>query len=216
MKPTTYFIGGIATDENLYRHQLQHIPDSVYLPFPENDAADTMETYVLKFLPFIDTSKPFNLVGCSMGGIMTMALLKHIHPEKVVLISSVKCREEMPLQLKWLTYTKLHRLLSGQMFINSTVFGSRFRKEVQAHGLQELIASMAKHNKPAFLYWCVNAIVNWRGGCDYRKDIIHIHGTKDHMFPIRHLKHVIPVPGGTHLMLLSNPSYFTDFLLEQL
>jgi hypothetical protein len=217
MNITTYFIGGIATDKQLYRHQLAHIPDSVYLPFPQHDIHDIMETYAKKFIPSIDTSKPFNLVGCSMGGIITMELLKFIHPEKVVLISSVKCRAEMPWQLRQLKYTKFHKLFPGCMFIKSIVLGSRFIKEVNAiPHLREQVISMAKHNDPAFLYWCVNAIVNWNGGSGYRKDIIHIHGTKDKMFPIKNLKNVIPVEKGTHKMLLTNPSYFTGFLLKTL
>jgi hypothetical protein len=217
MNIKTYFIGGIATDKQLYQHQLEHIPGSVYLPFPQHDIHDTMETYVQKFIPLIDTSKPFNIVGCSMGGIMTMELLKYINPEKVILISSVKCRKEMPWNLRQLKYTKLHKLFSGSMFIKSIVLGSRFIKEVNAIPyLREKVISMAKHNTPAFLYWCVNAIANWKGGSDYRKDIIHIHGTEDKMFPIKNLKNVIPVAKGTHNMLLSNSSYPTDFLLKTL
>lgn len=217
MKATTYFIGGIATDARLYTHQLTHIPDGVYLPFPKHDVADTMETYVLKFLPLIDTSKPFHLVGCSMGGIMTMELLKHLHPQKVVLISSVKCRNEMPWRLRQLKQTRLHKLLSGKAFIKGVVLGSHFIKELkEVAGLREQVVSMAKSNTPDFLFWCVHAIVNWMGTDTYRKDIIHIHGTKDGMFPVKYIKDPIPVIGGSHKMLLSKPAYFTEFLLKHL
>ena len=88
--PVTYFIGGIASDERIFKHQMVAIENAVYLPFPRHDKHDTMDTYVKKFIPLIDTTQPFNLVGNSMGGIMVMELIKHIHPEKVVLISSVK------------------------------------------------------------------------------------------------------------------------------
>ena len=47
-------------------------------PFQKHDRHDTMETYAQKFIPFIDTTKPFNIVANSMGGIMTMELIKHI------------------------------------------------------------------------------------------------------------------------------------------
>lgn len=103
------------------------------------------------------------------------------------------------------------------MFIKSVVLGSRLIKEINnSPDLREQVISMAKHNKPEFLYWCVNAIVNWKGTCDYRKDIIHIHGTHDKMFPIKNIKNAISVEKGTHNMLLSNPLYFTDFLLKML
>jgi len=213
----TYFIGGIATDKRLYSHQLQHIPDSVYLPFPTPEPSDTMASYVLKFLPLIDTTRPFNLVGCSMGGIMTMELLQHIRPEKAVLISSVKNRSEMPWRLRQLKTTRLHKLLPGWLFIRSIAWGSPFIKELKAvDGLEKVVADMARANAPAFLSWCVHAIVCWEGPAAYREDIIHIHGDKDQMFPIKNLRRVIPVKNGSHKMLLSDPPYFTRFLSENL
>jgi hypothetical protein len=64
------------------------------------------------------------------------------------------------------------------------------------------------------LYWCVNAIVKWKGKEDYRKDIIHIHGTKDEMFPYRNIKNAIPVKGGAHSMLLIQHEEVNRLLAE--
>ena len=75
---------------------------------------------------------------------------------------------------------------------------------------------MAKNNRPDFLYWCVNAIVNWNGKRDYRKDIIHIHGTKDAMFPYRNIKNVEPIINGTHNMLLTRKEEITTILMQHL
>lgn len=213
----TYFIGGIATDRQLYEHQLAHIPGAVYLPFPVHDPADTMESYVLKFLPLIDSREPFNLVGNSMGGIMTMELLQHIHPQKVILISSVKCRAEMPWKLRQLRYSNLHRLLPGKAFIAGVRYGSFFLSEItRVPGLRATVVEMARNNPPDFLYWCVHAIAHWRGPSGYRKDIIHIHGTKDAMFPFHSVKQVIPVAGGTHNMLLTRKEELTQMLIDYL
>jgi pimeloyl-ACP methyl ester carboxylesterase len=214
---TTYFISGIATDNRVYDYPLQQIPGSVYLPFPPHHPSDTMESYVLKFLPHIDTSVPFNIVANSMGGIMTMELLRHIHPQKVILISSVKCRSEMPWHLRQLKYSRLHRLLPGQGFIAGVQYGSLFLREInRVPGMRELVVQMAQNNTPGFLYWCVNAIVNWQGKTDYRKDIIHIHGTRDKMFPIRNIANTIAVPGGSHNMQLTRKEEITALLLQHL
>lgn len=214
---TTYFIGGIATDRQLYRHQLAHIPDAVYLPFPAHDRGDTMRSYVTKFLPLIDQDRPFSIVANSMGGIMTMELLHHITPQKVVLISSVKCRAEMPWRLRQLQYSRLHRLVSGNAFITAIRWGSRLVPQIhRVPGLRDTVVSMAEHNTPAFLRWCIHAIVNWQGAAGYREDIIHLHGTKDAMFPYRNIRHAIPVEGGTHHMLLTRPAEITALLLDYL
>lgn len=201
---TTYCIGGIATNELLYAYPMAHIPGSVYLPFPEHSAKDTLGSYARKFMPLIDTSKPFHLVANSMGGMMAMELCKHIRPEKIVLVSSVKCRAEMPWRLRQLKYSKLHKLVSGKTFIAGVHHGSRFVREIyHIPGLRDIVIEMARQNRPDFLQWCVHAIVNWDGAADYRKDIIHLHGTRDNMFPIKNLEHIIPVDGGSHNMLLT-------------
>jgi pimeloyl-ACP methyl ester carboxylesterase len=217
MTGTTYFIGGIATDIHLYDYPMKKIPGSVYLPFPQYIKGDTMATYSRKFIPLVDTSKPFNIVANSMGGMMTMELVKHIHPEKIILVSSVKCREEMPWRLRQLQYANLHKLLPGKGFIAGVQYGSRFLKEInQIPGVRDTVIQMAKNNPPDFLYWCVNAIVNWNGKKDYPKDIIHIHGTKDAMFPYRNIKNAVPVLNGTHNMLLTRKEEITALLLQHL
>jgi pimeloyl-ACP methyl ester carboxylesterase len=217
LNTTTYFIGGIATDQKLYDYPLLQIPNSVYLPFPQHEAGDTMTSYSSKFISLIDTSRPFNIVANSMGGMMTMELLKHIHPEKVVLISSAKCRKEMPWRLRQLRFSKLHKLLPGKAFIAGVKHGSRFIKEInKTPGLRETVIQMAMNNSPDFLYWCVNAIANWPGSDDYRKDIIHIHGTKDTMFPFRNIQNPIPVAGGTHNMLLTRKEEIVALLKTHL
>ena len=213
----TYFIGGIASDERIFKHQMVHIPNAVYLPFPRHHQHDTMETYAAKFASMIDTTEPFNIVGNSMGGIMTMELIKHVHPEKVVLISSVKSRKEMPFILKQMKVTHMHKFLPGRGFIGFIQFGSLFKREItQIPGLRNLAVSMAKNNHPGFLYWCVNAIVKWNGKEDYRKDIIHFHGTADEMFPYRNIRNAIPVKEGTHSMLLIKHEEINKLLLESL
>ncbi len=196
-----YFISGIATDERAFHLQYDSIPNAVYLPFPKHGKKDKMSDYARRFIPLINTAEPFNLIGHSMGGIITMEIIKHIRPEKVILISSVKSRKEMPFNLKQLKITHFHKLLPGKGFIKSIEVGSKFIKEImQTPGLRELAVSMAKNNDPSFLYWAVNAIVKWNGDENYRQDIIHLHGTKDTMFPYKNIKNPIPVFGGTHEM----------------
>lgn len=217
MAITTYFIGGIATDVHLYDYPLKHIPDSVYLPFPQHEKEDNMTIYARKFIALIDTSKPFNIVANSMGGMMTTELVRYIQPEKIIFVSSVKCREEMPWRLRQLKYSNLHKLLPGKAFIAGVQYGSRFIKEIhQTPDVRDIVIQMAKNNSPDFLYWCVNAIAKWNGTKNYREDIIHIHGTKDSMFPYRNIRNAVPVLDGTHNMLLTRKEEITALLIQYL
>lgn len=217
MKPArTYFIGGYGTDERLFRHQLEHMPYAVYLPFPRPAPADSMESYVLRFLPLINQAEPFNLVGQSMGGLMVMELIRHIHPEKIILISSVKSRSEMPGWFNLLRATRLYRLAPGPVILAAIRLGTFCMPAFRRGGLRRLCVDMAAANGGAFLQWCTGAIMHWKGDAPQRKDIIHIHGTKDTMFPFKYLKNVLPVEKGSHLMILDKAATLTALLQAQL
>lgn len=213
----TYFIGGFATDRRLYTHQLENIPGSVYLPFPKPEKGDTLESYALKFIPLIDQSLPFNIVGQSMGGLIAMELARHIPAEKIILISSVKSRAEMPARFNLLRRTGLYRIVPGAAIIAGTQLGTLLLPEMyRAKGLRRLCLDMAYQNGAQFLHWCTHAIMHWKGAAPLRDDIIHIHGTKDKMFPVRYVKNIIPVKGGTHLMLLNRAAEITAILINRL
>lgn len=212
-----YLISGIATDERAFCYQYEQLPDCVYLPFPKHDRQDTLESYARKFIPLIDTSEPFNIIGHSMGGILTMELIRHVQPQKVILLSTVKSRDEMPLRLRQLSVSHLHKLLPGKGFIHSIRIGSAFKGELKkVEGLRELAVQMAVANDPGFLYWAVNAIVKWKGGNDHRQDIIHLHGTRDEMFPYDRIRNAIPVFGGTHIMNMSRAEEVNRLILYYL
>jgi pimeloyl-ACP methyl ester carboxylesterase len=214
---TTYFIGGIATDIQMYQYMLEHIPNSVYLPFPKHDPKDTMHDYVAKFLPLIDTSKPFNIVGTSMGGMMAVSLLKYITPQKLILISSVKSREEMPFWMRLLGPVKAYHLLRGDMIKNAIHWGVNFRKDINKPPYKAIALSMVDHNDSDFLNWCVKAIAHWADNTvDFKHELIHVHGAKDALFPIDLIANPIIIPQGTHHMVLTQKILLTDLLLKYL
>ncbi|QQR98947.1 MAG: alpha/beta hydrolase [Sphingobacteriales bacterium] len=198
---TNYFISGIASDYRAFLPQYEAIENAVYLPFPKHESKDTMNSYAQKFVPLINQNEPFNIIAHSMGGIITMELIKYVVPQKIILLSTVKSRDEMPAKLTHMRYTNAHKLLPGYGFIKSIEIGSTFFPEIRNNTqLRKTVVDMAKANKPKFLYWAVNAIIKWNGTNDYRKDIIHIHGTNDKMFPYRNIRNAIPVFNGSHEM----------------
>jgi hypothetical protein len=198
---TNYFISGIASDYRAFLPQYEAIENAVYLPFPKHEPKDAMNSYAQKFVPLINQNEPFNIIAHSMGGIITMELIKYVVPQKIILLSTVKSRDEMPANLTHMKYTNAHKLLPGIGFIKSIEIGSTFFPEIRNNTqLRKTVVDMAKANKPKFLYWAVNAIIKWNGTNDYRKDIIHIHGTNDKMFPYRNIRNAIPVFNGSHEM----------------
>ena len=48
------------------------------------------------------------------------------------------------------------------------------------------------------------------------KNIVHIHGTKDNVFPLKHIKNAIEIKGGTHIMILTKAKKISKIIDEVL
>jgi hypothetical protein len=51
--------------------------------------------------------------------------------------------------------------------------------------------------------------------CDeVNKNLVHIHGDKDEIFPIKNISNCIKVKNGTHIMILNRFRWFNKYLPE--
>jgi hypothetical protein len=46
------------------------------------------------------------------------------------------------------------------------------------------------------------------------KNLVHIHGDKDEIFPYKYINGCITVKGGTHLMIVNRYKWFNKYLPE--
>ncbi len=107
-----YAIPGLGTTEQLYVNTKISGVEIIVLDWPTPEKNDTMETYAQKFLPQINMSKPFCLLGVSFGGMLCTELSKIISPQKTFLISTSKSRNELPWFIKALNYLPIHKMVS--------------------------------------------------------------------------------------------------------
>ncbi len=54
---------------------------------------------------------------------------------------------------------------------------------------------------PVYLHWSIYNVLHWKQS-EPLESVIHIHGTDDHIFPIKYIKDCIVVEKGTHEMIL--------------
>src|SRR5690606_8062739 len=90
-----YFIPGLGADERLFSQLNLKGIEEHYLNWIEPEDCTTMADYAARYVPMIDTSEPFYILGMSMGGMMAIELQKLIQPEKLILVSTVKTRLEI-------------------------------------------------------------------------------------------------------------------------
>ncbi len=210
---TIYCIPGLGCTEKLFANTTFTNHTKVVLQWPVPEKTDTMETYAKKFLPQINQTKPFCLLGVSFGGMLCTELSHLIKPYKTFVISSAKGRNELPWFLKTLNTLGLHKLVSeryhrklayhGKWFIG---FGSAYIPEYLG-----MINSMV----PNYFTYCINMIVSWtRKKID--ANIIHIHGNTDRLLSHKNIYFNYIVDNGGHAMILFNAIEINKIIEKEL
>jgi pimeloyl-ACP methyl ester carboxylesterase len=188
------------------------------IKFPENfklhkldwinpDIDESIVNYAKRLSEKIVHKNPV-LIGVSFGGILVQEISKIIKVDKLIIISSIKCNKEMPSHMKFGKITKSYKLLPVK-WINdfesliSFVLGPKIKKRVD---LYRKYLSVRDEN---YLSWSLREMIEWKQSKPL-KNIIHIHGTKDLVFPTLYIKNFIEVPRGDHAMILKRAEWINQ------
>ena len=198
---TLNFISGLGADERVFQSLKLINAENNYVKWIEPGKNETIENYAQRLSVQIDTSKTNILICVSFGGLIGIELSKIIHFEKIIIISSVKNKYEIPFYYQIAGKLQLYKLIPGSLlrsynFIISFFFGITNDKE------KELLKNILKDTNSIFLKWAISKITNWKNK-DQINDLYHIHGNKDRLFPVRNIKDYTKVIDGHHFMIIT-------------
>lgn len=205
-----YFIGGIGADRRLFTHvRLPRDFESEYLdwiPFKEGEG---IQEYALRLAEAIDTSRPFVLIGLSLGGIMAVEIARQFPPVCTIILGSIPLSAQLPAYFKMARKLRLPELVSGSFIKRSAIFKRMFTRESRADKL--LIRQMIRDADAAFIKWAIQAVLDWHN------DVVptpfwHLHGTRDEMFPIWLTRPTHIIPRGGHLLVMTHAREVNDLL----
>ncbi|MCM4168246.1 hypothetical protein KCTC52924_03808 [Arenibacter antarcticus] len=206
-----YFVPGMAANISIF--DKIHLPEETFVQhyldwfIPSKDIS--LEDYALEMCKHIKHANPV-LIGVSFGGILVQEMAKHVSVRKVIIISSVKSKFELPKRMIFAKYTKFHKLLPTGLVNNMELlakyaFGEAATKRLALY--EQYLSVRDKY----YLDWCIDKIVNWpQSECS--ENLVHIHGEKDPVFPIGHIKQCILVKNGTHTMIIHRYKWFNEHL----
>ena len=63
----------------------------------------------------------------------------------------------------------------------------------------------------SYWYWAIDKVINWERKTP-DKNVIHIHGDHDEIFPAKYIKDYIPIKGGTHIMVINKTKALNEML----
>ncbi len=210
-----YFFPGTGSDERLFSQvNLPEAYAAKYINYPVPEKNATMAAYAAILVQQIDTTTAFALVGVSVGGMICTELADQLQPQKTIIISSAKCRSELPRHYRFQRFVPINRLF-GPRFIKTMSFVAQAVVEPDRNKYKVTFKAMLSDKNPLFLKRTVNMIINWDRE-SYPPGIVHIHSTKDHTLPLRNITPTIIVQNGSHMMTLTRGEEINALIVENL
>lgn len=208
-----YFMPGMAADVSIFENI--ELPKGRFemhtLPWKIPLKKEPLEAYAKRMCEEIKHENCI-LIGVSFGGVLVQEMNKFLKVKKLIIISSVKSKYELPKRMKIARKTKAYKLLPTSLVSKidnweKLAFGDFAKKRAAMY--QRYLSI----NDKAYLDWAIEKMVCW----DQEKapeGLVHIHGNKDIVFPIANIKNCITVDKGTHVMIVNRARWFNQYLPE--
>ena len=206
-----YLMPGMAANSSIFEHI--HLPKDQFkihlldwiLPVKN----ESLEAYAKRMSEFIKHDNVV-LLGVSFGGILVQEMNSFLKLRKLIIVSSVKTKYELPRRLKAARKTRAYQLIPTRIFSNvdalaKYAFGKTITKRI------ELYRKYLSMNNKLYLNWAIREMVCWDQS-QYDTQLIHIHGEKDAIFPIKNIKQCIRVKNGSHIMIINKYKWFNENL----
>ncbi|MFD0989593.1 alpha/beta hydrolase [Mariniflexile jejuense] len=206
-----YLMPGMAASPKIFEYI--KLPDTQfeihYLEWFLPLKNETISRYALRMTSKIKHDA-IVLLGVSFGGVLVQEMCKYITVKKLIIVSSVKKTSELPKKMLFAKTTMAYKLLPTQLVGNIELFakyafGSNITKRL------ELYKKYLSVNDSRYLSWAIKQMVCWQQE-NYLPEIIHIHGDKDAVFPIKNISNCITIEGGTHIMIINKYKWFNENL----
>ncbi len=211
-----YFMPGLAAGPEIfeYLNLSSEVYEFYYLEWRKPlNIDESIVNYAMRITKDIQHENPV-LIGVSFGGILVQEVSKLIATRKVIIVSSVKTQHELSRRFKVLSVSKLYKAFPSKFVNNFEDYAKFFiGKSLQKRAVIYKRYLSVRDTK--YLKWSIHNVLNWQQE-NALKNIIHIHGTKDNVFPIKHIKNSIKVEGGTHVMILTKAKEISIIIHQSL
>lgn len=208
-----YLMPGMAADSTIFEHVI--LPKDKFkvhlLEWEIPDPEESLENYAKRMVKYI-RHDDIALIGVSFGGVIVQEMAKFLDLSRLIIISSVKCSNELPPRMKFASKTGLFKMIPTGLanyvdHFEKFAFGDFLKKRARLY--KQYISITDKK----YLDWAIKNMVNWK--CEKPDEkVIHIHGDKDEVFPIKNIENAIVVKGGTHIMIINRFRWFNENLPE--
>lgn len=208
--PTIYLLPGQGADHRLFSKF--DFPDYKVIDIKYHVPAKgtRMKEYAVELSSQIDSSEEYILIGTSIGGMLSSEMSEFLNPEKIIIISSAKNKNELPGRYNFQKKLPIYKLVSpglskrGAMIMQPIVEPDRNKEK-------ETFKAMLKDKDKKFMRRSIEMIVEWTKE-DNDDSIIHIHGDDDSTIPIKNVSCDYLIKDGSHMMTLTRGEELSELI----
>ncbi len=214
-KTKIYFIPGMGAGPNSFENI--HLPENKYEVeiiewlIPEKD--ESLQDYAKRMAQLVKEENAV-LAGVSFGGVVAQEMEQFLSLRKLIIISSIKQKSELPATMRWAKKFKLYKALPVESFLSSDDL-TKFALGPKSLKRLKLYQEYLHVRNSDYLKWAIREMVAWERN-EPLPGIVHIHGDRDHVFPIKYIDDCIVVTKGTHVMLLTKGKIISKLLVKAL
>ena len=206
-----YFISGLGADSSVFKFLKLEDYQQVHVKWLPPLARESLQDYAGRLIEQIHTANPV-IIGLSFGGIVAIEIAKRLSAARIILISSITNRNEIPWYFRLAGLLHLHKLVPAWLlkranFLTYWFFGVRSREE------KKLLAEILQRTDPTFLKWAIDKIVTWQNQTTL-KNLVRIHGSSDRLLLLGSAKPDYRIEHGGHLMVIDHATEISEMLRQ--
>ena len=214
-----YCVPGLANDKRMFDN-LAPLLLSQNISFLEHlepsHPKESIKAYTKRLSKTIENFDENSvIIGMSLGGIIAVELSKILPMKKVFLVSTIKHPSEFPWQIKLLRNLPLDKVQFPAWLIKSTIKPISWLLNVTNQKGREHLYSMINAADERHIAWAQFAAANWDNKL-IPNHYIHIHGTKDEIFPATNVKASHFIEGGNHYMIMDRAKEIASIINVEL
>jgi len=198
-----YFIPGMAANQSIFENIKldSNRFDLFFLEWKVPNKQETLQDYAKRMAKEIQHKNPV-VIGVSFGGVLAQEISSIIPTKKTIIISSVKSNKEFPKRMKFAKFTRIYKLIPMRVVANIEQYIPDKINHKYLKGRKKIYKTYMSVRDEYYLKWSLEQIILWdRKTPDH--NVIHIHGSKDEIFPIKYISNCFVVEEGTHIMILN-------------
>lgn len=210
-----YLVHGQGSDKRIFDSlKLDPSFGVKYIEYGTPAPNQTLKQFAHSLSTQVDTTKPFSLIGHSLGGMICAELNEIMFPEKVIIVSGAENRNELPWRYRFQRYVPLYALFPA----NFLLFGAKILQPVvepDRNKFRETFKSMLNAKSGKYMKRSISMIIKWDRITNSKKNY-KVHGTNDHTLPLKNIRNPdYIIENGSHMMTLTRAGE-VSFLINKI